>query len=461
MQEQVQYQDHERPLAGTVRLPDPRPNWPGTLLVLAVPMLAAVAYGAVDVWAFILLSVLTAALLAAWLVEGLRRRELRIPFFGLQVPLLGLILIGIIQLLPLGGVPAGTEIVGGEGGSALSLDPYATRLFVTRLILLFVFFSAAAHFLRGAAARRFAAAGIVIFGSLMAFIGILQRLASPDAIYGMRATPQAIPFGPFVNQHHFAAMMEMTLGLTLGFILGGTLKRDRKGLFTIAAVLMSIAVLMTGSRGGLLASVAVVVSAAVFSRRSGEGQTSGRSWKGMALGTAAVVLVGAAVVFLQGADPLVRALGLQANQEDPTSGRLHFWSIALKIFADNPVIGAGHEAFAVAFTRYDSWNGVFRVEQAHNDYLQMLADGGILAFACVLAFVLLLLKNGAAALRRTKSPAMRSVAVGALAGCIGIMIHSLFDFPLRTPSNAFFVLLLAAILTAAAGGEREFSEHAP
>lgn len=427
---------------------DTRRSWAGAILVLAIPIFGAIAYGAVDVWAFIPLSVLTAGAVVVWAVMGYRRRELQLPVFWLQVPFAALILIGLIQLLPLGGQPSGADILPGPVSAALSLDPYATRLFLYRLFLLFIFLAAAVHFLRDERLRRFVGTGVVTFGALIAFVGVLQRLASPDAIYGMRPTPQAIPFGPFVNQHHFAAMMEMTLGMTLGFLFGGTLKRDRKGLFIIAAVLMSIAVIMTGSRGGLLAAIAVVTAAFFLRPRKGTQENTGRPWSGAAIAAGVVVLVGAAVAFLQGADPIIRALGLQPNQEDPTSGRLHFWSVALKIFADNPVIGAGYEAFAVAFTKYDTWNGMFRVEQAHNDYLQMLADGGVLAFACVVAFIVLLLKNGMAAIRQAADPAARSVAVGALAGCIGIIAHSVVDFPLRTPSNAYFVLLLAAILTA-------------
>ncbi|MGD9588993.1 MAG: O-antigen ligase family protein [Pyrinomonadaceae bacterium] len=423
-----------------------RLKWTGAILILAVPVLAAVGYGAVDVWAFIPLSVLTAALVAVWVIDGYRRRELRVPAFGLQIPFLGLILIGLVQLLPLGGLTGGTA-------ASLSLDPYATRLFLIRLVLLFVFLSAAVHFLRDARARRFVGLGVVVFGAVIAFVGILQRLASPDAIYGMRPTPQAIPFGPFVNQHHFAAMMEMTLGLTFGFLFGGTLKREHKGLFMIAAVLMAIAVVMTGSRGGLLSSLAVAAAAVILSRREGSPAAPRRIWPGIAAAAGVLALVSSAVVFLQGADPLIRAFGLQANQTDPTSGRLHFWSVAWKIFADNPVIGAGYEAFAVAFTRYDTWNGIFRVEQAHNDYLQMLADGGVLAFACVIVFVYLVIKNGMAARTSASNPLMRSIAVGALAGSFGIIVHSLFDFPLRTPSNAYFVLLLAAILAVGAKGE--------
>jgi len=429
-----------------------RLNWAGAILVFAIPVLAAIGYGAVDVWAIIPLSVLTAAAAAVWIIDACRRRELRIPFFGLQLPFLGLILIGIIQLLPLGPT-AGADVLAGGGSASLSLDPYATRLFLIRLVLFFVFLSAAFHFLQDGRTRRFVGVGVVVFGAVIAFAGILQRLASPDAIYGMRPTPQAIPFGPFVNQHHFAAMMEMTLGLTLGLLLGGSLKRDRKGLVLIAAVLMTIAVVMTGSRGGLLSSLAVAAAAVVLTRREASSSAPKKVWPGIAAAAGVLALVMSAVVFLQGTEPLIRALGLQANQADPTSGRLHFWSIALKIFADNPVIGAGYEAFAVAFTRYDTWNGIFRVEQAHNDYLQMLADGGILAFACVIAFVFLVLRNGMAAVKHAKSPLMRSLAVGAFAGCIGIMVHSLFDFPLRTNSNAYFVLLLAAMLAVGAKGE--------
>jgi O-antigen ligase len=62
-----------------------------------------------------------------------------------------------------------------------------------------------------------------------------------------------------------------------------------------------------------------------------------------------------------------------------TSGRSHFWGVAWQVFLANPIIGAGLDAFGVAYPKYDNWNGQFRVEQAHNDYLQILADAGILA----------------------------------------------------------------------------------
>jgi O-antigen ligase len=142
---------------------------------------------------------------------------------------------------------------------------------------------------------------------------------------------------------------------------------------------------------------------------------------------------------------------LQAGQSDVTSGRLHFWSIAWKIFLEHPLIGAGFDAFGVAFTRFDTWNGFYRVERAHNDYLQMLADGGILGFACVVAFVVIFFKKGISAIGNRSDKVLRSISTGAFAGCLGILVHSFFDFPLRTPANALFFLLLIALVI---GNER-------
>jgi O-antigen ligase len=85
----------------------------------------------------------------------------------------------------------------------------------------------------------------------------------------------------------------------------------------------------------------------------------------------------------------------------------------------------------------------------------MLADGGVLGFACVAAFVLLLLKKGASSIAGSRDATMRSIATGALAGCIGILIHSFFDFPLRTPANAFFFLLLVVLAVGQGGAGRK------
>ncbi len=420
------------------------------VLLAAMPMLAAVAYGAVDIWALIPLTLLTFLLVLLWTVDSFKTGFFPIAWSALQLPILGLILVGCIQMLPFGGRSLDPGLLSVPESSSLTLDLFSTEYFVIRLFLLFVFFTAALTFLKYKRRAQRIVVAVVIFGSVMAFAGILQRLASPDAIYGLRQTPQAIPFGPFVNQHHFAAFMEMTVGLALAMLTGGAIKSDRKALVFIALGLMMIAVIMTGSRGGMIGMAAtfVVVLAAGSSKSSLTSSAAGNSrlFK-TAVGALLLAAAAGTAIFLSGADPLLRGLGIENKEVDLTGGRLHFWSIALKIFFDNPILGAGFDAFGVAFTKYDSWHGYFRVEQAHNDYLQMLADGGILAFSCIAAFIFLLLRHGAKVIRSSLSPERRTIAVGALAGCFGILVHSFFDFPLRTVSNSYFFLLLAALAT--------------
>ena len=104
------------------------------------------------------------------------------------------------------------------------------------------------------------------------------------------------------------------------------------------------------------------------------------------------------------------------------------------------------EAFGVAYTKFDTRNGFFRTEQAHNDYLQMLADGGIVGFGIAVSFLVMFVKRGINAITNASSEFVLDTRIGAFAGCLGILIHSFFDFPLRTASNAFFFLLVLAMM---------------
>lgn len=423
-------------------------------LLCATLVFSVVAYGAVDTWALGVVSLASGIIAVLWLGEAFFKKEFYYHRSFLPVPLLGLIVIGLVQLLPLRGDVAG-DLLSAPPVASLSLNPYATRLFIVQLVAYFVFFAAALTFINNRKRLRNVVLLTIIFGAAMAFFGILQRLASPEAIiYGLRPTPDAVPFASFVNQHHFAALMNMTLGLTLGLLFGKVAKKDKNLLLLIAAFLMGIALILTGSRGAFISFLGVLgflAAPRLFNKNNstdlGENNVNQNRFVILIGITALVAGLLGAVVLLGGDESLLRGVTLQNKEADFSNGRFHFWSVALKIFFDYPILGAGLNAFGVAFTRYDTWNGVFRIEQAHNDYLQTLADAGILGFACVAAFIYFLFKNALTTIKSSPSDFRRSAAHGALAGCFGILIHSFFDFPLRTPANAFFFLLLAAIAT--------------
>ena len=426
------------------------------ILLIAVSFIATLLYGGVDMISGGLLAIAMASIFCVWVVDGWKTGEFRFSTDLLQVPIAVLALLGVVQLLPFGAPDLSAAALSIEPSKTLSLDPFATRLFVVRMICFLIFFAAALVYIDSQSRARRLATAIVIFGSLIAFFGILQRLANPETIYGMRPTPQAIPFGPFVNQHHFAGFMEMTSGLVFGLLLGGGLKRDRKAFLLIAAVLMTTALIFTGSRGGVISFAGVFVFAVAASyllsgtdrqRERVTGGAAARKFSMMIAGTGSMLLIIGLVFYLGGGDSLLRGLGFQQMQTDVTSGRMHYWQIAFQIFKANPIIGVGFDAFGNAFTQYDTLNGIYRIEQAHNDYLQMLADGGVIGFACVVIFVFLVFRMGIRNITSTRRELDRSIAVGALAGCFGIAIHSFFDFPLRTPSNALFLLFLIVLAT--------------
>lgn len=419
-----------------------------TTIVVALVVTACVAtlaYGAVDPWANGMLATFAAVIALLWIAHAWRSGSLSVNANLLLLPLLGWILIGIVQQLPLRPDAEAAAILDIPVSSALSLDPYATRMFTIRLVIMLVFFAAALTFFDSLKKIERTTFAIATFGAALAFFGVLQKLSGTTEIYGMRKVEQAIAFGPFVNQHHFAALMEMISGLAIAMLIGSGVTRERRIFLGLAAALMGIGIVFTGSRGGMLGYIGVIAVAAVLTsvRRSDAPKTQSVSGARLAVfGGGAALLVGviALAFFLGGGEPLLRGFGTEAA--DITSGRTHFWSVGWQIFTHYPIIGAGFDAFGAAFTRFDTWNGMYRIEQAHNDYLQTLADAGIVGLICVIGFIYLIARNSLRVIARSQSDVRTNIAIGALAGCTGIFIHSLFDFPLRTTSNGFFFLLL-------------------
>jgi O-antigen ligase len=294
---------------------------------------------------------------------------------------------------------------------------------------------------------------IIIFGFFLAIFGLTQSFTSPNKLYWIREMTQSTPFGPFINRHHFAGYMELALALPLGLLFSGSIEKEKRVVYLFVASLMAVALMMTNSRGGIIslgAEILFVIVIGVGRRRRDEPSPSGLSHiktaagKGvLAVGLLVVLFVG--VVSLGGEDALNRLVGT-VNSEDPTTGRAHFWDVTLDIIRNHPVIGTGLGAFGVVYTGYDSRNGSYRLEQAHNDYLQVLSDGGVVGGLLAIFFIINLFRMGFAR-RDSRDEFRRGVATGAMAGCFAVLVHSFFDFTLHTPSNALLFLVVAALAT--------------
>ena len=425
--------------------------------ICGVLCITTIAFGAVDTWALGLLSIVSAFLISIWGYISLKSGRALFNKNHLQLPIIGLILIGIIQLLPLRVVSE--DILGISGTHSLSFAPHSTRFAIIQLTVYLVFFAVSLTVLNNEGRVRKLVYLIIVFGALMGFLGILQRMASTDdLIYGLRQTFQATPFGPFVNSHHFAGLMEMTIAFPLALLFGKATKSDKRGLLIVAALVMGMAILLTNSRGGLLSFFGVIgfiVAANILDKKPAHGKRPSaeggsnyrRNFALVGGGLATIILIVGMVLYLGNGSTLDRMMTMNESSQDLSTGRTHFWNVGFQIFADHPIIGSGLDSFGTVFPAYDTWNGTFRIEQAHNDYLQILSDAGILGFLCAGAFIFLLFRQGLRVIAMTDDRFLRNAAIGALAGCSGILIHSFFDFPLRTSANSFFFLILAVIAT--------------
>lgn len=431
-----------------------RLNTAGFVWVLVTAITANLLFGGVSSGALGLLSVMLAIGVVFWIAESLFAKRLRYSVTPLQLPFLALIGVGLIQLVPLGGEAVSSDLLRVQASSALTIEPYATKLMILKIVIFFLFFSSVLIYFDSAKRLRATVYVLMIFGGLMSFIGIIQKLSSPNIMLWIRQVDYAQPFASYVNQHHFAAFLVMMIALTLGLLFSGATRPDNRLLLIIAVVVMGCGIVFTGSRGALISLIAVLAFISFLNLRT-ELKTKGLKLSA-ALRSKAIVLIGAnvallvflflSVSWLGRGNMVLRQTGI-TGPEEFSNGRIEFWQNSLEIIKDNPLIGTGLGTFGVAYTRYDDWNGALRVEHAHNDYLEILATSGIVGFIIVGAFIFLLFRQGLRTVSSTDNPYRRGIAAGALAGCFGILVHSLFDFPLQTNANMFFFLICAALAT--------------
>jgi O-antigen ligase len=421
------------------------------LTICVAVVLTTLAYGTVHYWALAALALSAAGIICFWCVDGLVLRSMQFSRNALQWPLLGMIGLGLIQLLPLRSADnAGLPL---SPARTLSLDPYATRLVLVQVTALLIYFVATLVFTDTPRRLRTIVRTITIFGFLLAMFGLTQSFTSDGTrVYWFRQLTQSTAFGPFINRHHFAGYMELAIALPLGLLFSGAIESYKRPLYAFAAMMMGVALITTNSRGGIISLAAEILFLVVVAGpglRQGERQPRAQRVRAVLLRTGLafgliVILIGGTLA-IGGSNAFVRLIGT-ANADDPTTGRTHFWGVTLDVIKAYPIVGSGLGSFGVIYTRYDSRNGLYRLEQAHNDYLQTLADGGIVGGILGLAFLIFLFGKGFSR-RETDDKFRRGVATGALAGCFAVLIHSFFDFTLHTTSNALLFLILAALAT--------------
>jgi O-antigen ligase len=415
--------------------------------LLATVVFTTLALGTVEAWSVAIFELIVVVLMLLWAAKVIveKRLEIRIPPAAL--PLGALLLVGLAQSIALTGSSGQT--------SSLSMDVEATRGAVAVIFFLFVSFLIAANFFDTPQRLRTLANFLIIFGLALAVFALVQHFTWEGKLYWVRpaSSAGAGTGGPFVNRNHFAGYMEMLIPIPVALALSRATRGETRVFYGFAAAIMSIAEAASLSRGGMVSLAAgLLFLAAISAWRSRDGSHPERKYSfSLRPAFLVVVMLGAiaAGVVWVGADfDILKRITHDPLTTSSATDRRGVWGDTLMIFGAHPILGTGLGAFETVYPIYGRGDGSFVIQFAHNDYLQVLSDSGIVGGAIALWFIIVIAR-AVMQVTRSADPFLRALGLGSAAGVFALLVHSLFDFNLQIPSNALLFLLLAAIVSRA------------
>jgi O-antigen ligase len=417
--------------------------------LLVTIVFTALAHGAVESWSVAVFGGLVIALLVIWASKAFKEKQLVIVVPEAAWPLAALLLYAMIQSLAF--TKSDGQMV------SLSMDVEATRSALPVVFFLFAAFLLAVNFLHTPERLKQGVSFLIFYGFGLALFALLQYFTWNGRIYWLRPT-EFTAFGPFVNRNHFAGYMEMLIPLPVALMVARAIGKEMWPMYGFLAALMSLAVILSLSRGGMVSVLMSLVFLAIaksrLRRNARKRETRGSAlwlWlKGLG-GIAALSLVLVAGVVWLGAEPVLNRLGrsieqLQTSEPESAVSRSGIWRDTGKLIQAHLIFGVGLGAYETVFPAYSLNTIEMVVTHAHNDYLQILADCGLIGGVIGLWFLVAIFR---AVWQGLKSPDgfLAALALGAGAGIFAMLLHSLFDFNLQIPSNALLFLTLCAMVS--------------
>ena len=295
---------------------------------------------------------------------------------------------------------------------------------------------------------------VAALGFAVSLLAIAQAATARDLIYwrfptGFEGPP---PFGPFVNRNHFATWTIMAVPLCFGYLaarlgsgrsvpkhssLRGRVVRSidpRTAWLTMAGATMLVALLWSLSRSGALSlGVSAAITFALCRHRLE------RRHRRLVLGATLAVLLGG-LVWADVPALMRRAATAPAAMAD----RATIWRESVPIVRDFWRVGTGAGTYQSAMFLYQQSDRGVYFNQAHNHYLQVAVEGGILLVGLMLFAAVTFIREARRRLVEDTS-GLVLIRVGAVCGLGAVALQSVWETGLVMPANAALAALLAAI----------------
>ena len=391
----------------------------------ALLMFAPLAFGAVEPWAIWVLQTLSTALFSSWLLRQIRASRLMLKWNPVFLPMGAFALLTLAQLLP-----------------GVSSYRHATE----SSLLLYVAYGLVCFLLTQVLERtthlRHLTTAFVVYGAGMAMLAVLQSLSSNGKLYWVR-TPHfgGWIYGPYVNHNHYAGLLEMLTPIPLVFAFSRYANGKKKWAAAAAAAFMGASIFLSGSRGGMAAFAIQIAIFFVFLFRE-------RTQNRIALLMGAFLLIALASVAWIGGSDVSSRISTLADYKHPDLNadiRLKIDRDGMRMISARPLLGWGLGTFADVYPQFRSFYTSLVVDKAHNDYLQLAAETGLLGIAAAIWFLWSTLRSAWGKTHKWVSDINGGVSVAAIIAIVGIMVHSLVDFNLQIPANAALFYAMCTI----------------
>lgn len=258
--------------------------------------------------------------------------------------------------------------------------------------------------------------------------------------------------GTYASRDHYAGLIEMALPFPVMFAVAA-LRRDSvdsalsalkaSALLGIAAIML-VAVVLSLSRMGFLAALASVLVAGVAAASLG----SGNRLRGLQAWVPTVAITGLVILglfFLPTNPLLARFADMNHTSDISPDTRVQIWRDAMGLVKDYPLFGCGMGGFESCFLKYKTVAPMFTVDYAHNDYLQVLAELGVLGFAAGLLFVGRVFQRSVRGIFHSSSIDGRHLAIACVASMTAMLLHSFVDFNMYVPADGMLFAWIAGM----------------
>lgn len=440
------------------------------------------AFGSVQQWAVAVIEIVAFSIFFLYLIRNILDEK---PFFTdpprflttLFILFAAMIALVLFQMIPLpegllklispatlsthatfGNYPAGAF-------HPITLNSWATRQELFRVLAYgAVFFVIISHY-RTQEQVNSLVRTILYMGCFLVAFAIVQKTTWNGRIFWIYPVDDALKssagiWGAYINRNNFAGYLGMAIPLGLGMLLYSAprvptlpdtplkmkvarfLASEKLVPFSrmfLFVLLMAAALIMTLSRGGIMGFIAASLFFAWITSR----RRSLKRKTGLIVLLAFVIF---ATVVFAARETLEERF---AQLEEDYISRLSVWQDSLGIMRDYPISGTGLGTFESAYLRYQTTMPQFLFDHAHNDYVEIVTDTGIIGFLLSLSMALVFFRKTFQRWRRKHSSFGTCIGAGGLASFVAIVAHSFTDFNLHIPANALLFAVISALTYAA------------